>query len=47
MSGRPAYERGSYRADIRALRARGLTTSAIAQELGMSRATVYRILRGE
>lgn len=47
MTGRPAYERTSYTSDIRALRARGLSASAIASELGMSRATVYRILGGQ
>lgn len=46
MTGRPAYERDSYRADIKALKGRGRTAAQIADELGMSRATVYRILGG-
>lgn len=46
MTARPAYERSSYLTDIKNLRRRGLTASAIATELGMSRATVYRILGG-
>lgn len=44
MSGRPVYERQSYLADIKALQARGLTADAIARHLGISRATLYRIL---
>lgn len=46
MAGVPAYERGSYLADIKALQGRGLTVPQIAKELGISRATVYRILQG-
>jgi len=46
MAGRPAYERASFLADIRALQARGLTVPQIARELGISRATIYRILSG-
>lgn len=45
MAGRPAYDRTTYLADIRALRARGLTYDAIARRLGMSRATLHRIIR--
>lgn len=45
MAGRPAYDRVTYLEDIRALKRRGLTPSRIAAHLGMSRATVYRILR--
>jgi DNA-binding phage protein len=30
--------------DIRILKARGLSMAAIAQQLGMSRATLYRVL---
>lgn len=45
VSGRPAYERQSYLADIKALQARGLTADAIARRLGISRATLYRILQ--
>lgn len=44
MAGRPAYDRDSYAADIRTLRRRGYTVARIVQELGISRATVYRIL---
>lgn len=47
MSGRPAYDRASYLSDIKALKSRGYTPARIAQELGMSRATVYRILSGQ
>lgn len=45
MSGRPAYERSSYRADIKALRSRGHSMQEIADRLGLARSTVYRILR--
>lgn len=44
MSGRPAYDRGSYRSDLKALRTRGHTVAQAADKLGMSRATAYRIL---
>lgn len=44
MSGRPAYDRRTYRADIKHLLARGRTKAEVATELGLSRATVYRIL---
>ena len=47
MAGRPAFERSSYLEDVKALKRRGLSSSAIASELGMSRATVYRILRDQ
>lgn len=47
MSGRPAYDRGSYLADIKALLTRGLSVPQVAQELGISRATIYRILGGK
>lgn len=46
MAGVPAYDRRSYLADIRALLSRGLTHAQVATELGISRATVYRILKG-
>lgn len=46
MAGRPAFERSSYLEDVRALKRRGLSAAAIATELGMSRATVYRIMGG-
>lgn len=44
MSGRPAYDRSTYRQDLKALRRRGRTIAQAANELGMSRATAYRIL---
>ena len=45
MTGRPAYPRDrQVLADVRILKARGLSMSAIATRLGMSRATLYRIL---
>lgn len=44
MTGRPAYDRASYRQDLKALRRRGKTTAEAAAALGMSRATAYRIL---
>lgn len=44
MAGRPAYDRRAYLSDIRALKRRGMTASRIADTLGISRATVYRIL---
>ena len=45
MAGRPAHPRGkSTIADIKLLRARGLTMAQVATKLGMSRATLYRIL---
>lgn len=46
MAGKPAYDRDSYLADIKALQKRGLSMNAIARALGLSRATVYRILGG-
>lgn len=45
MTGRPAFERDSYLDDIKNLRGRGYNASQIATELGMHRATVYRILK--
>lgn len=47
MAGVQAYDRESYRTDVLALRRRGWSASRIADELGMSRATVYRILAGK
>ena len=44
MTGRPAYDRGTYRQDIKALQRRGRTLAQAANELGMSRATAYRIM---
>lgn len=44
MTGRPAYDRSSYRQDIRVLRSRGWTDDRIARHLGISRATLYRIV---
>ncbi len=44
MSGRPAYDRGTYRQDLKALRRRGHSIAQAADKLGMSRATAYRIL---
>lgn len=40
------YDRDTYLEDIKILRAEGLTMGQIAQELGISRATLYRILAG-
>lgn len=45
MAAKPAYDRSSYRQDIRALRARGKTWDAIARELKISRTTLWRIMR--
>ncbi len=39
-----AYERSSYRTDLKALLARGLSMTEAARHLGISRATAYRIL---
>ncbi len=44
MSAVPAYDRESYLEDIKRLKQRGLTSARIAANLGISRATVYRIL---
>lgn len=45
MAGRPVHVADrSTLADIRTLKARGLSMAAIAQRLGMSRATLYRLL---
>lgn len=46
VAGVPAYERQTYLEDIRRLRGRGLTMEAVARNLGLSRATVYRIMAG-
>lgn len=43
---RQPYDRPSYAADIRTLLARGLSADQAAKELGISRATLYRILQG-
>lgn len=47
MAGRKAYDRDSYLADVRTLRARGWTWRRIARELGLSLSTLHRIARGE
>lgn len=47
MSGRPAYDRETYAEDIKRLRSRGLSWARVAAHLGISRATLYRILGGE
>ncbi len=47
MSGRPAYDRSTYRQDLKALRRRGLSLTEAASRLGMSRATAYRIVGDE
>lgn len=39
-----AYERTSYRTDLKNLLARGHTMAEAARSLGISRATAYRIL---
>ena len=44
MAGRPAYDRETYAEDVRRLLARGLTKAQVAAELGISRATLYRIM---
>jgi DNA-binding phage protein len=46
VAGVPAYERPSYLADIRHLLGRGLSKDQVAKQLGISRATLYRILKG-
>jgi orotate phosphoribosyltransferase-like protein len=46
MSGVPAYDRGTYLEDIRTLRGRGYTVDQICSELGISRATYFRIVKG-
>ncbi len=45
MTGKPAYDRESYRTDALALRRRGLTWAQIARELGMSLRTLHRIVK--
>lgn len=47
MAGKKAYDRDSYLADMRTLRARGLTWRQVARELGLSLSTLHRIARGE
>lgn len=44
MPGRPAFDRDTYRDDLRTLTRRGMSIDKAARELGMSRATAYRIL---
>lgn len=45
MAGRPAHPRGrQVLEDVRILKSRGLSMTAVAERLGMSRATLYRIL---
>lgn len=45
MAGRAAYDRTTYVQDIKELRRRGLSLQEVADELGISKATVCRILR--
>lgn len=47
MTGRPAYDRDTYLEDLRALIRRGMTKEQAGKALGLSRATVYRILSGK
>jgi predicted DNA-binding transcriptional regulator AlpA len=45
MSGRPAHPRGrQIIEDVRILRTRGHSMNEVAKRLGMSRATLYRII---
>lgn len=44
VAGRPAYDRETYLEDARTLLGRGLSKDEVADELGISRATLYRIL---
>lgn len=44
MAGRPAYDRDTYREDAKRLLGRGLTRDEVAEELQISRATLYRIM---
>ncbi len=44
MAGRPAYDRRQVLSDYRILKGRGLSMDTIAQRLGLSRATLYRIV---
>lgn len=44
MAARSVFADPSYLEDIRSLRARGLTYAEVATALGMSRATLFRIL---
>lgn len=43
MAGRAVFDE-SYYEDVRRLQQRGYTSSRIARELGMGRATVYRLI---
>ena len=47
MAGVKAYDRASYLADIKTLKARRLTDEAIARQLGISVRTLYRIKAGK
>ena len=47
MTGRPAYDRESYRRDALTLRRRGLTWAQVAAELGLSLRTLHRIVKDE
>ena len=45
MTGQPVYPRTAQTVrDVRILKARGLSMQAIADKLGMSRSTLYRLL---
>lgn len=47
MAGRKAYDRQTYLEDVKVMRARGWTWARIARELGISTATLHRIVRGQ
>ena len=44
MAGKPAYDRETYREDAKRLLGRGMSRNEVAEELQISRATLYRIM---